>query len=450
MKRIILLLITAMLVLASPAVAKENQKELDVAEIANSINLEFWNRFNDPLLTDYVRKAVNSNKDLQIAVLDIQKQRSTVRETFANELPTLNMLGNFLRFRPDFTGQPNVTYENSFSGFFLPTYEIDILQKNRRKTKAQEEILEGNLQDARATYLMIAAETAAAYINILSADKSIIFQQEAVNLDKQALSLRQAKYSAGLDSYGKVLHAEKELRDSEILLTELIRARELFLNQLAVLIDRSPEDCNMLPRGDFDNLCLTIAPDIAIPSNKIMQRPDILKAEALINKTKLDVEFERRDFLPNLNLYGILGFNSFELTKTTNIRNYITWVGAGFFHRVFQGGARFARLRRKKYDYEQVLTDYQHTILTSLQEVNDNLVNLKSDLKISSDIDGILQAEEQDLYLENLKFEQGLISFFDTLPDKKDVIMLSQDSIQKNTNYYLDYINLYKSLAGNL
>lgn len=439
-----------MLLLAHPGLARENQNQADATELVNSINLNWWNNFNDPILVNYINQAINSNKDLKIAALDIQKQRAKVREVFAKELPNLNMLGNFIRFRPDGVVHQGVIYQNFFTGAFAPAYEIDLLQKNRRKTKAQEQILEGERQDARAVYIAIAADVASAYINILSLDKSIIFQEEVVNLDGQAFFIRQAKYNAGLVSYSDVIEAETALKDSEILLTELERTKKVFLNQLAALTGLCPEGSECLPRGDFNNLRLNLPANLVISSEKIMLRPDILKAEALIKRAKLDVEFIRRDFLPNLNVYGILGFNTLDLTNLPNARKYLTVIGAGVFHSLFPGGARFARLRGAKYDYEQLLADYQQTILTSLQEVNDNLVYLKSDLKISSDIDEKLRATEQHLYLVNVKYETGLISCLDTLEDKKDVLLLSQDSIQSRATYFFDYINLYKTLAGNI
>ncbi len=433
------------------ALAKTPAKDQQNVEI----NLGWWNKFNDPILIDYINRAIDNNHELKSIFLKVSRSREVVRESLGAELPQVALLANYVRFRSfSFSTPQNIqkSYRDSFILPLFANYEVDLWQKNRKKTLAKGEKLEAARQDARAAYISLISEVASAYFNILKLDKFIELQTGISMLNKENLEIIRANYNAGLSSYNEVLNAQKPLTESQKKLTELDKQRNVFINQLLVLTGTSSEnkDKIAISRNSIDNILLPADIPLEIPSKNIMQRPDILKAEAELKYAKLNVDIARRDFVPSLIVYGLLGFDSNTLKTLFNWKNYIAAFGSSFIGKIFSGGQLTARLKQRKFEYEQLLQDYQNTILTSLQEVNNSLYNFKSDLKINENNISRLQLESGNLSLVNAKYRNGLSSKLDTIQPGINVLVLQLDQTQGKTDYLIDSINLYKSLGGQI
>ena len=187
-----------------------------------------------------------------------------------------------------------------------------------------------------------------------------------------------------------------------------------------------------------------------IKSDVVLNRPDILRAEAELQKTRIDVKLARRDFLPDINISGQFGFSANSLSKVFNWDSYIASVGGSIVETIFSGGQRFAWLKAKKYSYEGMLESYQKTILQSFQEVNDSLASLKFDTEKNTNSITRLNLERKNLELINSRYENGLISFFDTLQFKGNLASQEKQQAQSKTDCLVDTLSLYKAVGGNL
>ncbi len=422
------------------------------------VNLDWWKNFNDPLLVEYIDKAIKSNYDLKRAFLRVSASRAKVKESLGAEFPQLTLLANFIRINPPFAGENTSSgttsgardFQNFFTVPLFANYEVDLWRKNRKATLAEGEKLETERQSARATYILLTTEVASAYFNILSLDRLIELQQMIVNLETQNLEIIRANYGIGLAAADELFTAEKSLAEADKILTELDKQREIFINQLLVLTGQSPEAVKSpeLSRNSMNKIELIEEIYDEVPSDIIMTRPDILGAEAELKNAKINVSLARKDFLPDINLFGIFGFNSNAFERVFNWENYLASVGTSLIGKLFTGGQRRARLKQRKFEYEQMLQSYQQTILTSLQEVNDSLYSLKNDLEIYKDDIDRLSFESANLNLVNIRYEKGLVSYKDTIQPQKNLILLEQDLIQSKTGYLIDSLNLYKALGG--
>lgn len=432
--------------------AKTSKNAVSVEqECISSINLDWWHKFNDPVLIDYISKAIYSNHDLKSTFLKVSASRAKVREVFGRELPQVRILLNFIRINTPFTNNSgNKKYENFFTLPLFANYELDLWQKNRKRTLAEEEKLEAERQNARIVYIMLTTEVASAYFNILKLDKLIEIQNKLVKLEAQNLKILEAKYCAGLTARDELFTAQRSLTEANKTLTEFDKQREAFINQLLVLTGNSPEAKEQVARNSLDKICFPEDIPFEIPSEVIMARPDILKQEAWLKNAKINISLARRDFLPDLNIYGLFAFNSNSFKRVFNWDDYIVAVGASFIGKLFTGGQRRARLKQRKFEYEQMLQDYQQAILVSLQEVNDSLYSLKNNLKINRDDKNRIKFECSNLGLVNVKYEKGLVAYKDTINPQKSVILLQQDEVQSKTAYLVDTLNLYKALGGKI
>lgn len=460
-KRKIFILILAFFLLSFPAFCRGKQKEKNIQNITQIkgsvsdykteiINIDWWEKFNDPLLTDYIVKALQANKDVKIAGLRVAEYKQLVKVSLSNEFPSLNIGADFnvqqysKNYIPLFSGVlQNYTFPLTVS------YELDIWKKNWNKMLSSKKYLETIQYDEKAALISIVSEVGALYLNTLKAEKDIKFQKEIVAIKTNRLNLVKEKYNAGVSSYDEVINREKDLTDATVSLKEYEKTLEVLKNALAVLIGESPDTIAEMKFGNIDNLELFSTFTDKIKSDKIFKRPDILKAEAQLQKAKIDVNIARKEFLPDITLTGQAGFNSTSFEKIFQDKSLIYIFGANIANTLFSGGRNTAILKSKKYYYDQMSENYQKTILTSLKEVNDSLIIVKTSSQKNEDYIKKLNLEKENLKLINERYKVGVISYLDTLEPKEKLIMLQKDQLQAKTDYIIDNFSLYKTLGAN-
>lgn len=453
------LLISSSFILSAEAAKNKPNSKLLKATVEDYryeyINKNWWDKYDDPILKDYVLKAVSSNYNLKIATLKVAESRELMRESFGREFPVLNIGTDFSRQKTS----SNV----GFGSFILPSYtqnnyrfplsvnyELDLWRKNRDITKSMEKGLEAVKYNEKATYISLISTVATAYFNVISTDKQIELQQDIIKLRQSILDMMKENNSYGLATTTDVIEAEKSLTEAETGIIDLRKQQSIFLNQLAVLTGDSVSNATSLKRTSIDDISFINDLPFEIKSEIVKERPDILKAEAEIQKLKLDVKVARKDFLPNINITGEFGFNANSFSKVFDWGSYIASFAPSITQNLFSGGQNIARLKFKKYQYQEMLENYQNTILVAFQEVNDSLASLKYDnQKNNNNIDRI-KMEKENLYLMNIKYESGAISYLDTLQFKERVLTLEKEQVKSKADCFIDSLSLYKAVGGKL
>jgi len=419
------------------------------------INNDWWDRFHDPILKGYIQKAINANHDLKIASLRVLETQALVRESLGREFPVIMLDSDFSRRKTSGnTSMGSMKYpsytQNAYSFPLNVNYELDLWRKNREKTIMAAKELEAAKHEEKASCISLTAVVASVYFNIISLDRQIELQKEIINLKKAIYELTKENNNYGIATATDVVLASKSLLEAQSALNDLEKRQNILLNQLAVLTGVTSEGSLKLERASFDEVELMKDIPNQIQADIIKQRPDILKAEAEIQKTKIDVNLARKELLPDITIMGQFGFNANSLSKTFKWDSYIASVGVNLAQIIFAGGQKKAKLKAKKYRYEQTLENYQKTILTSIQEVNDSLVSLKFDLDKNSKNIERLKAEGENLDSIMNKYQQGLVSYLDTLHYRENVIFIEKEQVQSKTDCLTDLLSLYKAVGGKL
>ncbi len=410
------------------------------------INYNWWDNFNDSILTGYVDKAIKNNYDLKMATIAVDEYYQAVKLQFANELPQAGV-----GFSPAYVKSPGTTSSDwSFATPAIVNYEADIFLKNHDKTKAAKKEYEQSLQNERAAYIAIASAVGTTYLNIVKLDKMISLQEEIVKDRKVIYELMLARNKEGLTSTADTVKANKAYIAGMTTLTEYKKQRKILLNQLCVLIGENPNKSETLTRISYDELNYNGVIPTEIASEIIEQRPDYIKAEQMIEKAGIDVRVAKKEFLPSINLTGLALFLGGELGSAWTTKNALTALAAGANWSLFTGGRKIANLKIKKDEYERVLNNYYQTNLTAIQEVNDALITINHDDKKYQDTKRQAQLERQDYGFSSAKYEQGIISKLDLIQMKENVLSTDKLVADQKINCLVDYIGLYKAVGSQL
>ena len=427
------------------SMVKKSKKVSDDYKYAY-VNMDFWNSFNDANLSAYIDKAIKNNYDLKNATLAVEEYYQNTRIQFANELPQVGA-----GFSPSYVKLPGQSsWDWAFATPAIANYEADIFLKNRDKTKSAKKLYEGSKYDERAAYIAIASSVGTAYLNIVRLDKLIQLQKEIVDLRQEIYDLMLARNREGITSTADTVIANKALVQGQTDLIELEKQREFLLHQLAVLTGESPENVNEFKISAYENVNYTGNIPTEISSDVIVQRPDYLKAEAMVEKAGIDVRVARKEFLPTINITGIALFNAANFGSAWSTSSMLGALAAGAMLPIFTGGRRIANLKLKKVQYDEILNRYLKTNLTAIQEVNDALVAVKKDTEKMEQTKKQSELEKTDFMYNRDKYNQGTISKLDLIQYKENLLTIDKLVAQQQIECMVDYISLYKAVGSKI
>ena len=435
---------------ASPKVfrsyASKDKKQKNDTNKFEYINIEWWESFNDPILSSYIEKAVKNNHDLKAATINVEEYYQNVKVQFADQLPQAG-----IGVAPAYSKLPYTTHSDwSFVAPALISYEADIFLKNRDKTKSVKKLHEASKFDERAAYISVASAVGTTYFNILKLDKTISLQEEILAIRAQIYDLMLKRNKEGLTSTADTVQANKALVRAQTDLAELKKQRTKLLNQLSVLIGESPANSENLERASLDELALHKNLPAEISSEVITRRPDYLKAEKMVEKAGIDVRVAKKEFLPTITLSGLAFFNAADLGSLFTTKNMLWAIGGGALLPIFTGGKRIANLKLKKAQYERILHNYYQTNLTAIQEVNDTLAAVKLDKEKMEQTIKQAALEAEDYGYNEKKYAQGVISLLDLIQFKENLLTIDKLVAQQKAECLVDSIGLYKAAGSQI
>ena len=220
--------------------------------------------------------------------------------------------------------------------------------------------------------------------------------------------------------------------------------------QLAVLTGESALNIDCLQRGDMDSFEYSgIIPD-EITSDVIFSRPDVMAAEAALEKAKIDTRIARKEFLPRFNITGIWAFNTIAEGSFFSWESSLAAILAGAVQDIFKGGQKIANLRFQKAKYEELFEKYRQTDLNAVKEINTSLCFIEYDTIIENNTLKKLEYEYNNLTAKRRKFERETISTPEYLNNLAGFLEVKKEVYQAKNQKLGNYYTLYKATGGNL
>ena len=420
----------------------------------SNINIEWWDNFSDPYLKKYIYTAISNNHEIKRAALKTEEYRQMIKISRSYEYPSVMFSPAFARIKTAqnqfFDIETATLRTNLYAIPLFVKYEADIFLKNHDKTKSAKKEFDAAAYEEKAADITISADVAALYINITKLDKVIKTQEKINNIRKEIFELTKERYKAGLASVYDVTYTDRLHTESQIELNDLKRQQKLYLHQLAVYIYKSPSCADKLPRGEFDKIEYTAKIPDCISSEAVVFRPDIMKAEADLEKAKIDIRIARKEFLPTVPIIGTVGYNSLLLKDLFNWENIFALIGVSAMQKVFTGGYLSANLKKKKYIYEQMFETYKQADLTAIQEINDALCMIKFDTaKDKNNLKKVrLETDNFNIIVE--RFKAGIISYLEMIQFQETLLSLQTEKDESKAQRLVDYITLYKATGAKL
>lgn len=327
------------------------------------------------------------------------------------------------------------------------SYEIDIWGENYLKTKSVKKQVDISKQNERASYIVLTSAIASQYFNLIKLDKIIENYTQIVDIQTEIARRTKIKYENGLCPVTELMDEKQFLTYFQKLLNNSINEREIIARELGVLTGEREKDLSIMPRGEFSELTV-IAPPESISAEVIKYRPDLLQAEAYVQKIGIDVRAARRDFLPKFLVYGNAGFNAYQLGNIFGNHTFLSNIGVMPSLDLFTGGLKMARLRFNKLELEKAQQMYEKTILTSVQELNNSLSTAKKNDLNYKESQKKYNLEKEKYALSNRKFDIGAKSELDNMRAKEALLLAEVEDASDKIDYLISTIGIYKAVGG--
>lgn len=405
---------------------------------------QWWQRFGDPQLTELVGQALQAHTSVRSAQAALQQARAQAQVQQAGLLPSVNASGSAQRSRS--AGSTG----NSFQLGFDAAWEPDVFGRLHAGADASEADARAAQAGLAQVQVSLAAEVAVHYITLRGLQERLSIAQRNLASQRETLQMTDWRVQAGLTTslVSEQARAAAEQTAAQIpqLQANLAQSR----HALAVLTGRAP--------GALDTLLASPrpvprAPDdlvLAIPAETLRQRPDVRQAEeriaaALARVAQADADAAR---YPSFRISGSLGLRALTLGALGDGASVVHSLLGGISVPLFDGGAARAQVRVQEAALEQARVNYEATVLTALQDVEDALVALGGERERLARLQAAADAAGNAALLAQNRYESGLIDFQAVL-DTQRTLLSTQDSVAISiANAGADHVRLYKALGG--
>ncbi|MGH6966496.1 MAG: efflux transporter outer membrane subunit [Phenylobacterium sp.] len=416
----------------------------------SSGDLAWRDVFLDPRLQQVIDLALRQNRDLRIAVGNIEQARAQYRVQRSELLPAINAVGSESKTHTpaatSLTGQGG-TFDQYSATVGFSAYELDLFGRIRNLSAAALQNYFAVEENRRTVQISLMAEVAADYLS-MAADQDLL----AVNLDTlksrdDSLALIQKRFDAGAASQLDLSQAQTQAEQarSDVAVATARVAQDRNALQLVVGAEVPVE---LLPKGDVSAVGILADLQPGLPSDVLIRRPDVLAAEHNLQAQNANIGAARAAFFPNISLTGATGSASSDLNGL-----FKSGTGAWSFAPqivlpLFAGGANVANLKGAKAGRDIAVAQYEKAIQTAFQEVSDALAVRATIRDRVSAQERLVAAATTAQVLSRARYDRGVDSYLAVLDAQRTLYIARQTLILARLTESLNRVELYKALGG--
>ena len=416
-----------------------SRKEVGALSAADTISPQWWKNFRDPVLDQLVSAAVASNIDLKILAARIRVAGAQVGEVRAGALPTVD-LASAVSFDKS-TGRP---LTRQISAGAAVSWEADVWGKVEKGVQAQTAEFHASEADWRAGYLTMVADVSTTYFQILQFDEQIGRQQQALDKNRQILTILEAMLANGLLPNTRVLQQRAELNRLSNDSLELHRSRDIAENALATLMGAGAGQHRVESGQLQQRVQLPVVP-AGLPSQLLKRRPDIVAAELRVLEAYDLVGQAKLAQLPSISLTGRGGTSSFALHDL--LRAFTFNLLPSINIPLLDPGVK-AHVKTTEAQVALAEAQYRKTVITAFEDVENALVNLDAHRRQR------IELQQQATHLQTVaaqiegQLKEGLVSQLEVFESQRSLLAAQQALLLNHQQILADTVTLYKTLGG--
>ena len=406
--------------------------------------------FVDKKLCTVIEQALKNNRDLRVALLTIKRFQELYQIKNADLLPKIDasVSAGLKRTSGSFSGTGHaITGQQYNVGAGLISYELDMFGRVKSlKDQALEQYL-GSEQAQRSIQISLVSQVVTAWLTLAADRERLLLAKSTLASQQESYQLTKSRYEAGVSNLLALNQAQTTVDAARVDIaryTTLVAQDENALDVI-VGVHVSPE---LLPQSLSDSL--TALKDIApgMPSEVLLQRPDILQAENQLKGLNANIGAARAALFPRITLVSSVGFSSSQLSGLFKGDSFAWSILPSISLPIFDGGSNKANLKVAEVDRDIAVAQYEKTIQSAFREVADALAQrVTIDDQVSAQ-QSLTDATSESSRFSQARFDKGVDSYLTVLDSQRSLYGAQQNLINARLARLTNLVTLYKVLGG--
>ena len=446
-----------------PAQVEEKWIEKDPkikSELAD--HSSWWTVFNDPVLNSLVETAYKQNLPLRIAGLRILEARAQLGIAVGRIYPQLQQASGDISGNQISDNAPNAASANKFfydfQAGFDAAWELDFWGRFRRGVESADANLNASVADYDDVLVSLVSDVAATYVQIRTFEERLKVALENVRVQEDSLRIAEVRFSAGAVTELDVTQAKALLRDTQSTIPVLQSGFRQAQNALSILLGMPPRDLQDLLGGLNAIPTTPTEVTVGIPAELLRRRPDIRRAELDAAAQSAQIGVAKADLFPAISISGSFGLeSSAKGGRQSNRANFSDLFESNSFTYFFGPSVQWPilnygrlkdNIRVQDARFQELVVNYQNTVLRAAQEVEDAIVAFLRTQEQARFLSESVESAKRSVELSLIQYREGATDYQRVL-DSQGFLVQQQDRLTLSLgDVPTSLIAVYKALGG--
>jgi multidrug efflux system outer membrane protein len=407
--------------------------------------------FPDAELQGLIARALQNNRDLRIATLNVEAARAQYRIRRADLVPAIDAVGTANNQRTpaslSSTGESELTRTYS-AGLGVSAFELDLFGRVRSLRKAALEDYFSLEETRTAAQLSLVSEVANAWLTLIADRELLRLATETRDSQHKSFDLTKLRFDSGVSSEIDLARSETAWREAEVDIAAQTRRVAQDRNALALLVGEPLPAETGAGEHAIDAQTFSKELPAGLPAELLARRPDIRAAEHTLKASNADIGAARAAFFPSIGLTGFYGNASDDLSALFQT-GHTSWSFTPQLRLpIFSGGANVASLQLANVRKRIEVARYEQSIQIAFKEVADALAaraTFQDQLRAQV---ALTRASESSYKLADVRYRGGVDSYLGALIAQRDYYSSQRDLIETRLAGASNLVQLYTALGG--
>ena len=421
--------------------------EKDVRDTANT---EWWKQFQDPALDGLIAEALANNRNIRIAVANVEQAAGALQQTRASFYPQVGYQGTGTRQQlsesdgsPLSSAAPNP--RTSYQALAGASWEIDLWGRIRRLSEAAQATLFATEQARRGVVLSLVSTVASSYLQLRGLDQQLEISRRTLAAYAESVRLFELRFRYGVINQMIVEQARSQYATAAAQIPQLESQIAQTENALSILLGRNP---GPIQRGKSLVQLASPAVPAGLPSDVLERRPDIAQAEQQLIAANARIGAARALYFPTISLTGTFGGASAELSDLFS-GPARAWSFAGALAGpIFTGGAIAGTVAQAEAAQKAALLGYELAIQNAFADVENALVSRTKSAEQLQAQERLVKSLSEYERLARLQYDGGFTDYLTVLNAQQQLFPAELNYTQVQAQNLNALVGLYKAMGG--
>ncbi|MFZ2630988.1 MAG: efflux transporter outer membrane subunit [Desulfosalsimonadaceae bacterium] len=421
-------------------------KDKEAVEIANIL---WWKQFQDPALDALIAEALSNNKSIMIAAANVEKAAAVLVQIRSPLFPQIAYSGSGANQRTSESNavsaysvnNPKTAYQ-TMAGV---SWEIDLWGRVRRLSEAAQADLSASEEARRGVILSLVGSVAGSYIQLLGLDEQLFIAKRSLAAYGESVKLFENQFRHGQVSQMTVEQARTQYETAAAEIPDIELQIAQTENTLSILIGRNP---GHVPRTKTIHAIKLPAVPTGIPSDILVNRPDIRQAEQNLIAASAQIGAAKTLYFPSISLTGNFGYASTELSDLFQGPSRVWNYGGSLTGPVFTAGAISGQVRQAEAVRDAALLSYELSIQGAFSDVENALVARQKIAEKIQAQERLVKAANEYVRLARIQYHSGYSPYSTVLQAEQQLFPAELKYAQTRASLFASLAQLYLATGG--